>query len=93
MFSIKPIDAQLLEKAARETGFIVTCEEHNIMAGMGSAVAEVISDCYPVPIKRLGAQDMFGESCRDKEIPQLLEKHGISSINIAKTVKELRSKT
>jgi len=59
---------------------------------MGSAVAEIISEHYPVPIKRIGAQDMFGESCRDKEIPLLLEKHGISSINIANTVKEIRSK-
>ncbi len=93
VFSIKPIDIELLEKAARETGAIITCEEHNIMGGMGSAVAEVVSEHYPVPIKRIGAQDMFGESCRDKEIPLLLEKHGISSINIAKTVKEVRSKT
>jgi len=92
VFSIKPIDIELLEKAARETGAIITCEEHNIMGGMGSAVAEVVSEHYPVPIKRIGAQDMFGESCRDKEIPLLLEKHGISSINIAKSVKEIRSK-
>jgi len=92
LFSIKPIDTKLLEKAARETGAIVTCEEHNIMGGMGSAVAEIISEHYPVPMKRIGAQDMFGESCRDKEIPLLLEKHGISSINIANTVKEIRSK-
>ena len=84
VFSIKPIDIELLEKAARETGAIITCEEHNIMGGMGSAVAEVVSEHYPVPIKRIGAQDMFGESCRDKEIPLLLEKHGISSINITK---------
>ena len=92
MFSIKPIDADLLEKAARETGGIVTCEEHNIMGGFGSAVSEVVSEKYPVPIKRIGAQDKFGESCRDKEIPLLLEKHGITSFNIANNVKEIRSK-
>lgn len=92
LFSIKPIDGDLLEKAARETGGIVTCEEHNVFGGFGSAVAEVVSERYPVPIKRIGAQDMFGESCRDKEIPQLLEKHGITSFNIAKTLKEIRSK-
>jgi len=92
MFSVKPIDADLLEKAARETGSIVTCEEHNIMGGFGSAVAEVVSERYPVPIKRIGAQDMFGESCRDDEIPLLFEKHGISPINIAKMVKEIRRK-
>lgn len=91
MFSIKPIDSALLEKAARETGGIVTCEEHNIMAGFGSAVAEVVCETYPIPIRRIGAQDMFGESARDNEIPLLLEKHGITSINIAKKVKEIRS--
>ena len=92
-FSVKPIDAELFEKAARETGGIVTCEEHNILAGFGSAIAEEVSERYPVPIKRIGAQDMFGESARDKEIPLLFEKHGITSINIAKKVKEIRSKS
>ena len=92
IFSIKPIDVELLEKAARETGSIVTCEEHNILGGMGSAVAESVSERYPVPIKRIGAQDMFGESARDHEIPLLLEKHGITSFNMAKQVKELRSR-
>jgi len=91
-FSIKPIDVEALEKAARETGSIVTCEEHNIMGGFGSAVAEVISELYPVPIRRIGVKDKFGESARDNEIPQLLEKHGITSINITNTVKEIRSK-
>lgn len=92
MFSVKPIDAELLEKAARETGCIVTCEEHNILGGMGSAVAECISERYPVPIKRIGAQDMFGESARDNEIPLLLEKHGITSFNMAKQVREIRNR-
>jgi len=91
-FSIKPIDRDLLEKSARETGSIVTCEEHNIIAGFGSAVSEVVSESYPVPIRRIGVQDKFGESARDNEIPQLLEKHGLTSINIAKAVKEVRSK-
>ena len=92
MFSIKPIDGEILEKAARETWCIVTTEEHNILGGMGSAVAESVSESYPVPIKRIGAQDMFGESARDAEIPLLLEKHGITSFNMAKQAKELRSK-
>ncbi|EGP93028.1 transketolase family protein [Nitrosarchaeum koreense] len=92
MFSIKPIDGDILEKAARETGCIVTCEEHNILGGMGSAVAESVSERYPVPIKRIGAQDMFGESARDNEIPLLLEKHGITSFNMVKQVKEIRSR-
>ena len=92
MFSIKPIDGDLLENAARETGCIVTAEEHNIFGGMGSAVTESVSERYPVPIKRIGAQDMFGESARDDEIPLLLEKHGITSFNMVKQVKELRSR-
>ena len=92
IFSIKPIDNEILEKAARETGCIVTTEEHNIFGGMGSAVTESVSESYPVPIKRIGAQDMFGESARDKEVPLLLEKHGITPINIVKQVKEIRSK-
>ena len=91
-FTVKPIDKEILEKAARETGGIVTCEEHNILAGLGSAVSEVVSESYPVPIRRIGAQDMFGESARDDEIPMLLEKHGITSVNIANMVKDIRRK-
>ncbi|MDI1496339.1 MAG: Transketolase C-terminal subunit (tktA, tktB) [Cenarchaeum symbiont of Oopsacas minuta] len=91
VYSIKPINVKLLEKAARETGRIVTCEEHNIMGGFGSAVTESVAETYPVPIKRLGVQDSFGESCRDSEMPQLLAKHGITSLNIAHTIKELQS--
>ena len=91
-FSIKPIDRDILEKSARETGSIVTCEEHNIIGGFGSAVSEVVSESYPVPIRRIGAQDKFGESARDNEIPQLLETQGLPSINIAKAVKEVRGK-
>ena len=90
-FSIKPIDKELLEKAARETGAIVTCEEHNVMGGFGSAVSEVVSESYPVPIRRIGVRDKFGESARDSEISQLLEKHGLTPINITNMVKEVRS--
>ena len=92
MFSIKPIDSELLEKSARETGCIVTCEEHNIVGGFGSAISEVVSELYPVPIKRIGVNDRFGESARDAEIPLLLEKHGITSLNIAKAAKEIIGK-
>ena len=91
-FSVKPIDIEMFERAARDTGGIVTCEEHNVLGGFGSAVSEVVSERYPVTVKRIGVQDKFGESARDKEVPQLLEKHGITSINIAKAVKEIRNK-
>ena len=93
MFSIKPLDASLIEKAARETGGIVTCEEHNILAGFGSAVCEVVSETYPVEMRRIGIRDQFGESARDSEISLLLQKHGITSIHIANAVKDIRSKT
>ncbi|MGI0027770.1 MAG: transketolase family protein [Nitrosopumilaceae archaeon] len=93
MFSIKPIDSSLIEKAARETGGIITCEEHNVLAGFGSAVSEVVTETYPVPMRRIGVQDKFGESARDSEVPLLLQKHGITSINIANSVKDIRSKT
>ncbi|TLX85313.1 MAG: transketolase family protein [Thaumarchaeota archaeon] len=93
LFSIKPIDASLIEKAARETGGIVTSEEHNILAGFGSAVSEVVSETYPVPMRRIGVRDQFGESARDSEISLLLQKHGITSIHIANAVKDIRSKT
>ena len=92
MFSVKPIDHDLLEKAARERGCIITAEEHNIFGGLGSAIAESVSESYPVPIKRIGAQDMFGESARDNEVGLLLEKHGITSFNMAKQAKEIRNK-
>jgi transketolase len=92
MFSIKPIDSSLIEKAARETGGIVTCEEHNVMAGFGSAVSEVVTETYPVPMRRIGVQDKFGESARDNEVPLLLQKYSITSINIANSVKDIRSK-
>ena len=91
VFSVKPIDSDLLEKAARETGGIVTCEEHNIMAGLGSAVSEVVSERYPVPIRRIGVRDRFGESARDSEVPMLLDKHGITSIHKPNAVKDVRS--
>lgn len=89
-FSVKPVDGGALERAARETGGILTCEEHNIYGGMGSAVAESVCQTYPVPVHRLGVDDAFGESARDAEVSRLLENHGISSINIARRVGELR---
>lgn len=90
VFSVKPLDSATIESAARETGCIVTCEEHNVLGGMGSAIAESVAETYPVPVRRVGAQDMFGESCRDAEISALFEKHGITPINIAENVRKVR---
>ena len=90
MFSVKPVDVHAIEDAARQTGCILTCEEHNTLGGMGSAVAESVCESYPVPVHRLGVGDTFGESARDSEIPLLLEQYGISSVNIARRVRVLR---
>lgn len=93
MFSIKPIDKELVSKCARETGAIVTAEEHNIMGGLGGAVSEVTAETYPVPVKRVGVRDTFGESARDEEIETLLEQYGLTATEIAKAVVEARSRS
>ncbi len=61
MFTWKPIDAELLERCAAETGAIVTCENHNVVGGLGGAVAEVLVKTKPVPVEMIGVQDIFGE--------------------------------
>ncbi len=61
MFTIKPIDADCIVESARLTGVIVTAENHNIINGLGSAVAEVLCERFPVPLERVGVQDEFGE--------------------------------
>lgn len=66
--TIKPIDADIIEQAARETGAIVTAEEHQVMAGFGSAVAEVVVQRAPVPMRFIGIQDRFGESGAPDEL-------------------------
>jgi transketolase len=93
MFSIKPIDTSLVAGCARDTGAIVTAEEHSMIGGLGSAVAESSSETYPVPIRRLGVRDTFGESARDEEIDTLLEKYGLTTKEIARAVIECRGKS
>ena len=92
IFSVKPLDSGAVEKAARQTGGIVTCEEHNVLAGAGSAVAESVCESYPVPVHRIGAGDSFGESARDPEVPLLLAKHGIAPVNIAGAARRMAGK-
>jgi transketolase len=92
MFTIKPIDFELVAKCARETGAISTAEEHNIIGGLGSAVSEAVCETYPVPVKRVGVRDTFGESSRDEEVEALLEKYGLTATEIAKSVIEARSR-
>ena len=88
MFTVKPIDDELLEKAAKDTGLIVSVEEHNFFGGLGGAVAESVSSRYPVPIERIGVSDVFGESARDEELEMLLDFYGLSPTKVAKRVAE-----
>ncbi|MBN7574495.1 transketolase [Clostridium sp. 2-1] len=73
--TIKPIDKELLANAARETGAIVTAEEHSIIGGLGSAVAEVLTEECPVPVLKVGIKDTFGESGKPNE---LLKAYGLT---------------
>jgi transketolase len=93
MFSIKPIDSDLIAKCSKETGAIVTVEEHNIIGGLGSAVAEVTAENYPIPMKRIGINDTFGESARDEEIDILLEKYGLTATEITEAVVQCRRRS
>jgi transketolase len=90
MFSIKPIDHDLIAKCAKDTGSIVTAEEHSIIGGLGGAVAEASAESYPVPMRRIGVHDSFGESARDEEIDLLLEKYALTSNKIAEAVVDTR---
>ena len=78
--TIKPIDRDIILKAAAETGAIVTAEEHNIIGGLGSAVAEVVCEGNPVPVVRVGINDQYGHSGK---VPPLLQMYGITPENIA----------
>ena len=83
--TLKPIDKEILVKAAKETGAIVTVEEHNVIGGLGSAVAEVLTEEVPVPVLKVGVQDVFGES----GLPdQLLEAYGLTAANVVEKVKK-----
>lgn len=83
--TIKPIDAEIITEAAKNTGAIVTAEEHNVIGGLGSAVAEVLCENCPVPLLRVGTQDVFGRSGKPNE---LLELYGLTAANIADKVKK-----
>jgi transketolase len=86
MHTIKPIDREAIEKAARETKAIVTAEEHNIIGGLGSAVAEVLTATVPVVQEMVGVKDTFGESGPPAE---LLEKYGLNANAIVEAVKKV----
>jgi len=87
--TIKPLDGDVIEKYARRCGRVVTAEEHNIMGGMGSAVAEILVESYPVPLRRVGVRDTFGES---GEAPELMKKYGLTAANIEEAALAVRGK-
>lgn len=86
MHTIKPIDEQAVISSARETGAIVTAEEHQINGGLGSAVAEVLARNFPAPLEMIAVNDTFGESGKPEE---LLKKYHLKDIDIADAVKKV----
>ncbi|MCL2018431.1 MAG: transketolase family protein [Oscillospiraceae bacterium] len=87
--TIKPLDEELILKAARETGKIVVAEEHSVIGGLGSAVADVVSEKAPVPVVKLGVNDEFGHS---GPAVQLLEEFGLTTAGIIEKVKKVIGK-
>ena len=87
--TIKPIDRGIIVKAAKETGVIVTAEEHSIIGGLGSAVSEVVCEEYPVKVVRIGVKDVFGESGKPNE---LLKAYGLTTDDLVNAVKNSISK-
>ena len=85
MHTIKPIDADLIVKSATKTGHVVTVEEHSVIGGLGGAVADVLCEQCPTPLKKIGVNDTFGESGPGAE---LLHKYGLDAANIVATTKE-----
>jgi len=87
--SVKPLDSATLIASARKTGAVVTCEEHSVMAGMGSAVAEVLAQHAPTPMKLVGVNDVFGTS---GEPAELMAHFGLTAGDIAAAAKDLLGK-
>ncbi|MDD6023959.1 MAG: transketolase C-terminal domain-containing protein, partial [Oscillospiraceae bacterium] len=84
MHTIKPLDTELVQKAAKETGCIVTSEEANIIGGLGSAVAEYVSEYCPVPVVRHGVNDEFGRSGKAQEV---LDAYGMNADGIIEKIR------
>ena len=87
MSTIKPLDEELVLKAAKECGKIVTCEEHSVIGGLGEAVSALLSEKLPTPVRRIGVNDEFGHS---GPAAALLKDFGLSAENIVETVKAFR---
>lgn len=78
--TIKPLDKEIIVSSARKTGAVVTCEEHSIIGGLGSAVCEALSEECPTPVVRVGVRDQYG---RSGKVPELLEMYGLTPKHIA----------
>jgi len=83
--TIKPLDKDIVIKAAKETGAIVTAEEHSVIGGLGAAVSELLCEECPVPVVKLGVNDVFGHS---GPAPKLLDEFGLRAVNIVEKVKK-----
>ncbi len=86
MHTVKPIDTEAIVQAARQTGAIVTAEEHQIAGGLGGAVAEVLGENYPVPLRRIGIRDRFGTSGAPRE---LMYEFRVTKIQIGEAIEEV----
>ena len=89
MSTVKPLDEELVLKAAKECAKIITCEEHSVIGGLGEAVCSFLSENYPTPVRRIGVNDRFGFSAPAAEV---LEAFGLCESNIVKTAKEFLGK-
>ena len=87
--TIKPLDTELIVAAARETGAIITAEEHSIIGGLGSAVAEAVCEACPVPVSRIGVPDCYG---RSGTVPAMLEYMHLTTADIVARVREVLAK-
>ena len=84
--TVKPLDYEAVLESAKKTGKVVVVEEHSVIGGLGSAVCDLLSEKYPVPVKKIGMNDEYGMS---GSAADLLEHYGFSANNIIKTVKEM----
>jgi transketolase len=87
MHTIKPLDRSLLEKAANETGAVVTAEDHTVIGGLGGAVSEALSETYPVPLERIGIKDVFTETALTYE--ELLDYYGMGVKDIVESARHV----
>ena len=85
MHTIKPIDADLIVESAKKTGRVFTCEEHSVIGGLGSAVCDVLAERLPVPVRKLGVNDVFGES---GPAVDLLHRYGLDADGVEAFVRE-----